>query len=332
MPDEQTTARIAMPSMLLIGSAGRGSGRSLLAERILEARARAHGIDGARAVLRLHAREDCPRAEAGALADRIGPTTVSLCESNGLRRVVDPGLFAIVRRRGRGRVERACRSVWPLADVVVSFDGERHDPPADAFGLVDGRWTIRREATAIVLAGGRSSRMGRDKALLPVGGRTMIEHVVDQLRPHFAEILVSAGEPERYTFLGLEIAVDHKPGLGPMAGVASALARSRHEVNFVVSCDLASVPVDLMSRLLREARTGADVIVPVTANSHYEPLFAVYRRRVRPLLERALEGGARKLDSIYDGCETRTMPLRADEVLRNINTAGDYRRLIEERE
>ena len=76
--------------------------------------------------------------------------------------------------------------------------------------------------------------MGQDKALLPVAGRSLIEHLVDQLRPHFAEILVSANDPERYAFLGLKVVADRHPDVGPMEAVASALEQSPCEQNFIV--------------------------------------------------------------------------------------------------
>ncbi len=285
---------------------------------------------GADPVLWLVTREPHLAVGARALADRLGPQGLTVCESNSLRQVVTPGLFVVVQRAGDSHVKRSCRRVWDLADAVVTFDGERHHPGPEAFSIVHGRWALHREATAIVLAGGKSRRMGRDKALLEVDGVPMIKRVVDQLRPHFAEILVSANDPERYAFLGLEVVPDSEPGLGPMVAIASTLARARYETCFAVPCDMPDLPVPLMTRLLRLARRGADVVVPRTHDGHYEPLFAVYRRRLRPLMEAKLAAGVRQLFAFYGECDTVEVPLSGDEGLRNVNTRDEYEALLRE--
>lgn len=282
---------------------------------------------GARPVYWLWVRASHLATGARVLLERLGSEAIAVCESNSLRRAVEPGLFVIVHRQGERDLRPSCRELWPLADLVVRFDGEGFDPPPADFGLVDGRWTVRRRATAIVLAGGRSARMGRDKALLPVSGRPMIEHVVSQLRPHFSQILVSADDAAKFDFLGLEVVPDRRPGEGPMMAVASALERSENDLNFAVACDVPILPTPLLMRLLREARSGADIVVPVTPESRYEPLFAVYRKRVKPLLDRALDRGARRIVGIYDACDTRTVELGEGEGPRNVNTLADYESL-----
>lgn len=265
-----------------------------------------------------------------ALIEQLGPRQVSLCESNSLRRVVEPGLFVIVKHADRQDIKASCRQVLDLADQVITFDGERHDPGPEAFSLVNGRWALRRKATAVVLAGGQSRRMGRDKAWLPVAGRPLIEHIVNQLRPHFEQILISANDLERFSGLGLEVVPDRRSDQGPMMAVASTLIHARYEEVFFVPCDVPRVPIDLLHRLLREARTGADVVVPVTSEGRYEPLFAIYRRRLAPILDQALEQGRRRIISIYDEQTTRRVQLAQPDPLRNLNTIEDYRSFLAE--
>jgi molybdopterin-guanine dinucleotide biosynthesis protein A len=249
-------------------------------------------------------------------------------ESNSLRRVVEPGLFVLVQHEQSRKIKPSCREVWPFADAVVRFDGERFDHLPEAFSLVDGRWALRRHATAIVLAGGKSSRMGRDKALLPIGDLTMIEYIVAQLRPHFSQILVSSNDPERYAFLGLEVVPDRSLGKGPMMAVASTLERASYDLSFVIPCDVPRVHIPLMNRLLRAGLAGAEVAVPVTPESHYEPLFAVYRRSVRTLLDRALAKGERRLYSVYDDCDTAYFQMREADQLHNVNTTAEYEKML----
>jgi len=280
---------------------------------------------GARPVLWLCSRPG-EALEAGALelSTRIGSDSASVCESNSLRRVAEPDLFVVVRRHDTELVKRSCREVLPLADAVVDHDGESFTPGSSTFRLEGGRWTYRRPVTAVVLAGGRSTRMGRDKALLPVSGRTMIEHIVDQLRPHVDEILVSADDSSKYAFLGLDVVPDREPGLGPMMAIASTLERASHEACLVVPCDVPRLPGRLLRRLLREARGEADVAVPVTAEGHYEPLFAIYRKSAAPALDLALAGGARRIASVYGELRTTKLDLAPGQELININTVEEY--------
>ncbi len=282
---------------------------------------------GAKPVWWLCARED-HLSEAARALTKVLPDGPAICESNGLRQVVEPGLFIIVQRDDRQNIKRSCRLQWDKADAILTFDGQSHSAALDDFTFVNNRWALKRKLTAIVLAGGQSTRMGRDKALLPVAGRTMIEHIVEQLRPHFDEILISANDPDRYAFLGLEVVPDARPGLGPMAAIAASIARARHEQCFVIPCDAPTVPLGPLYRLLRRARRGSDVVVPLTPESHFEPLFAIYSRRLAPKLNRALERGERGIVKVYDECETQTLRLGVGEELRNVNTVAEYEQFL----
>jgi molybdopterin-guanine dinucleotide biosynthesis protein A len=279
---------------------------------------------GARRVFWLRARSDALGAAAAALLAQVGPRTLCVCESNSLRRVLEPGLFLLVRGAGERGTKASAAAVADLVDAEVLSDGARFTPPPEDFEVVEGaRWGWRRPATLIVLAGGRSRRMGQDKALLPIDGRPLIERVVQALAPHFAEVLVSVAEPGRYEFLGRRTVVDRQPGEGPLMGLASALAASSHDVNLVVPCDAPDVSVPLALRLLRAAR-GADAAVPRTAEGRPEPLFAVYRRRTLPRLEAALAAGERTLRHLYPALAVRWVDLPAGAQVANLNTMDDY--------
>jgi molybdopterin-guanine dinucleotide biosynthesis protein A len=86
--------------------------------------------------------------------------------------------------------------------------------------------------------------------------------------------------------------------------------------------------VPLLKRLLCEARGGADVVVPVTHESHYEPLFAFYRRRIKPLIDRALEQGEHRIVGIFDDCSVKTVRLAEGEGPVNLNTPEEYERFV----
>ena len=278
---------------------------------------------GAVRVLWLRVLADRLREGAAALLEALGPDAVSVCESNSLRSVVAPDDFVIVRDGATGGFKPSARAVLPHADLLVGSDGARFDPPPDAFGLAEGRWTVRRPATAIVLAGGQSTRMGRDKALLEWGGQPLIARVVGQLEPFFDEILVSGNDPERYAFLGKRVVPDEVAGEGPLMGIVTAMAAARHDTCFVTACDVPELPRDLLRRLLREAR-GADGAVPVSDGERYEPLFAVYHRRALPVARRLLARGVRKVLRLFDEADFRRVRLERGEELTNVNTPEDY--------
>lgn len=180
---------------------------------------------------------------------------------------------------------------------------------------------MRFDAAAIVLAGGTSSRMGEDKALLMIDGRPMIERIVAQLRPRFTQILVSANDPDRYSFLGLEIVADRITGLGPLMGIACGLARSDYDLNFIVACDIPEIDMLLVERLFREVE-GHDAAMPRSA-ALPEPLFAVYRKSVIDAVDRALQIGLLKVSDAVASCRVAYVEQAGDARLRNLNTTGD---------
>jgi molybdenum cofactor guanylyltransferase len=278
---------------------------------------------GASRVLWLRARESSLLEARDALLAALEPGVPVICESNTFRRAVEPDLYVVLERAGATWQKPSCQAVRALADVEVVSDGVTFDPPADRVVIHEGRWVTRHAATAVVLAGGQSRRMGVDKALLPLGGEGLLQRVVHQVEPLFDQVLISARSADDYAFLGHPVVPDARPGLGPMGGLVSALERARHDLVLVLPCDLAEVPLDLVSRLLRQAR-GANAVVPRSADGHYEPLVAVYRRSLLPILRAALERGERRLIDLFPDLGVNALPLAPGEVVRNLNTPADY--------
>lgn len=259
---------------------------------------------------------------AAALAETLGPDALTVCESNSLRLAAQPDLFIMARRSDSPRFKASALRVRDQADRVALFDGRAHDLDDQAITVDGGRWVLREKATAIVLTGGGSRRMGRDKALLPVDGRPMLEHVVDRLRPLFDEIIVSSGQTVREPMPGVRIVQDESPGQGPLMGIASALAASRHDRNFVVACDMPDIDQRLVRRLLA-AVDGHDGVVPVDSEGRFEPLCAVYSKRVLPTVRRKLAEGRRRIISMYDDHDILRLPLSVRGLV-NLNTIEDY--------
>ena len=258
-----------------------------------------------------------------ALLSVIGPDAVSICESNSLRRVVNPGLFLIVRGRGVKTWKSSAQQVKQYADRVVVSNGSSFDLDIDQINLLDGKWIMPVKATAIVLAGGDSLRMDADKSMLPINGRPVIEHICEQLRGTFDQIIISANEVDKYSFLGFDVIPDKVPGQGPLMGIASALEASANQLNFVVACDIPHIDLPYVRRMLTEA-AEADLVIPTTGEGNYEPLFAVYRKSALKAINEVLSSDRRKISDVFARCRFRHIRLGDAKWFTNLNTLADY--------
>jgi len=176
--------------------------------------------------------------------------------------------------------------------------------------------------SALILAGGRSRRMGTDKALLRFGGATLIEHVVRQIQPRCDELLLSVGTSDRYDFLGLPTLRDPVPEQGPLRGIAEGLRSARHERLLVLACDLVQVPLALVARI-EYAVAGHDAAVPKTAEGYWEPLFAIYTKGCLDVIDRHLDRGELCAFGYYGELDVAVVPLAPGESLTNLNSLAD---------
>ena len=177
---------------------------------------------GASRVFWLRVREERLLEGITALLDVVGHDAVSICESNSLRQVVEPGLFLMVGSRNSKTWKSSAVGVKKYADRIVISDGNSFDFDPNRIKLIKGKWIINQPATAIVMAGGESCRMGTDKSMLPIKGQSIIETICEQLRGSFDEILISANEVDKFAFLGFKVVPDKVPEQGPLMGIASA--------------------------------------------------------------------------------------------------------------
>jgi molybdopterin-guanine dinucleotide biosynthesis protein A len=187
---------------------------------------------------------------------------------------------------------------------------------------------IPENITGVVLAGGKSSRMGRDKALLAWQGKPLILHAVGILQQVCSKVIISANKYE-YAFTGCEIWPDELTIPAPITGIYSCLKRSAGEWIMVLSCDMPHVTPALLT-YLQKFDHAYDVIVPVHDNNCIEPLCGLYHRRILPLLEVALEGHQYSLQQFIAGTTHKLVKILPDNpvfsptLFLNINTPGDY--------
>jgi molybdopterin-guanine dinucleotide biosynthesis protein A len=183
--------------------------------------------------------------------------------------------------------------------------------------------------TGIILAGGRSSRMGTPKALLAFDGEPLLTHIVRTLQPLFDEIVVVAAPGQELPPLPVSVVHDDVAYQGPVGGITYGLRAARGDYAFVTSCDSAFISPSLVADLLAR-REGYDVVVP-RWEDRLQPLLAVYRRTVLPLLEAQLASG--ELRPVYLFDKVRTLIVSEEEIRRidpgggsffNMNTPDDY--------
>jgi len=258
-----------------------------------------------------------------AMLDIIGPEVVSICESNSLRQEVEPGLFLMARNNDSDSWKKSAQQVREYADKIIVSDSGNFDLNLDRIKLVDGKWTLQEKATAIIMAGGSSRRMGTDKSMLEIEGRPIIERTCERLAGCFEQILISTNEVDKFKFLGFQIVPDKVPEQGPLMGIASALEASGNEINFVIACDIPQIEIRDVRRILTEAvSSDADITVPVSSDGKYEPLFAVYRKSALNAINKVLSSGGRKISDVFNLCKVKKVELGLNLV--NLNTMTEY--------
>ena len=169
--------------------------------------------------------------------------------------------------------------------------------------------------------------MGKDKTRISVGGRTLLDHVLNQVRDRFEEILVSVPPDGPSEVSGFPSVRDERSGFGPMEGIRRGLERAAHETCFVLACDIPDISFALIERLLRNS-AHADIAVPVSPDGTVEPLFGVYKKRVWPEAERLLSQGRRSVLALHDALRTTHVPITAEEKLLNLNTPADAHKYL----
>ena len=181
---------------------------------------------------------------------------------------------------------------------------------------------------AVVLAGGKSRRMGTNKAFVLVAGVPIISRLIDEARLLTDEVRISANDPAPYEPFGVPVISDIHPGQGPLAGLHAGFASTRRSFVLLLACDLPRARAEWLERLVALADAW-DAVIPRTSDGRVHPLCAVYKRNCLPALERNLQVGINKMTALFDDSSLRVLWLdgRAggfhDADLVNINTPDD---------
>jgi molybdenum cofactor guanylyltransferase len=208
--------------------------------------------------------------------------------------------------------------------------GKKHDLRSRASGGERDTNLAEGKVEGFILAGGESSRMGRDKALLELDGAPLIVRAA-----RLVESVVGAptvvGYREEFRALGLRAIADDAPGAGPLGGIATALRAARMPWSLIIACDLPYLSQAWLEFLTGRAMASkADVVIPMNERGA-EPLCAVYNKRAEAGIREALARGTRKITDALASARIETIEPRewkafdSEGVLfKNMNSPGDY--------
>jgi molybdenum cofactor guanylyltransferase len=190
--------------------------------------------------------------------------------------------------------------------------------------------TLARQVGGFILAGGKSSRMGCDKALLEIGGESLIARAAVLLQSVTGEPTIIAS-PSLYSSVGFPLVADDWLDCGPLGGIATALRVSSAHWNLVIACDLPYLTKAWLDFLVERAlKSEADAVVPMNERGA-EPLCAMYHKNAEGRIRAALEGGVRKVTDAFarlrvEYVEPGEWKAFASEGLlfKNVNSPADY--------
>ena len=187
------------------------------------------------------------------------------------------------------------------------------------------------QLTAFVLAGGKSTRMGKDKAVLSLDGRTLLETALEAARAVAQEVFI-VGPPQLYRQYAPAIA-DIFPGCGPLAGIHAGLSHTKTEFNLMLAVDTPFLSAQLFAYLAHRAVASRALVTAPEINAYPQPLCAIYSRGFLPIADRALREGRHKIVPLFPQPGTVLVPQAeleqfafTAEMFENLNTPEDLER------
>jgi len=185
-----------------------------------------------------------------------------------------------------------------------------------------------KQTSAIILAGGKSSRMGVEKDSLEIHGTSMLNNLCELLRPQFDELMVCTGQRNLLLPEGVINVKDVVPEKGPLMGIYSGLESSSNQINFVMAVDIPDINFFTIRELLRWS-AEYDIVLTSVKKRFTEPLFAVYNKSVAGKIKELLDKDKRKVSGLFELVKTKIVTIRDADWYYNINTPEDYKRYLE---
>lgn len=185
------------------------------------------------------------------------------------------------------------------------------------------------EFGAFILCGGKSSRMGEDKGLIPFLNSPMIEHTINALNLRQVPITLITSNND-YNQFGLDMIADSYTDKGPLAGIHAGLLHSKYNVNIVLSCDTPLIPTALIQHLIESYNDDDALIVSIDGRAH--PLIGIYHKRIIPELEALIKEENLRLSQLHERIKTRTLDLTDHSIFGNQHFYANMNRMEELKE
>ncbi|WP_051238729.1 molybdenum cofactor guanylyltransferase [Gaetbulibacter saemankumensis] len=179
--------------------------------------------------------------------------------------------------------------------------------------------------TGIILAGGKSSRMGQDKGLLKFKEQSFIQYSIDALTPLVSDIIIVSDHAEHQLF-GFKTIEDDEKDAGPVSGICSGLEASKSTYNIILSCDIPFIKSRLLEKLLKHTDDAYDII-QAESKGKTMPLIAIYKKQCLRTFKDLLNQGERRLRVAVNHCVVKNVPTNFDEdkMTMNINTKEELK-------
>jgi molybdopterin-guanine dinucleotide biosynthesis protein A len=188
---------------------------------------------------------------------------------------------------------------------------------------------MKNDITGIILAGGKSQRMGTDKGMLDLGGQPFIKHICDALESIVGSNILIVSANKDYDFLGFTRVEDRIENKGPVGGLYTALNESKTKINLVLSVDVPLVSTELLQWLI-ESHNETAMVTQVKRGDKTNPLIGVYDRSMCAVFGKHLVGNQLKLQQVIENVAHQTIevPENWNDQVQNINTQNEYQNLI----
>jgi molybdopterin-guanine dinucleotide biosynthesis protein A len=183
----------------------------------------------------------------------------------------------------------------------------------------------KKDITGIILAGGKSSRMGNDKGFLMLNEKPFIQYSINALQPLVSEIIIVSDNPD-YDVFGFKRINDAIKNAGPVAGIYSGLEASSTEFNLILSCDIPLINSELLQKLIDSVDDTSEII-QIESQRKSMPLIALYRKQCKDMFYKLLHTDERRLRIAVNTCKSKNIPLETELELftMNVNTPNELK-------
>lgn len=183
----------------------------------------------------------------------------------------------------------------------------------------------KEKITGIILAGGKSSRMGTDKAMLSFNGKKLIEYSIALMKEVSDNQLISANN-DAYRAFEIPVVPDNFQGIGPLAGIEAGLRFSQNRINLFAPCDTPFLNAELLLKILSNIESY-DAVVPVSKDGKIEPLTGFYSKEALPALTKQIDRGDFKIQNLLQIIHTKYILIDDIKLIKNINTPEDLKNI-----